>query len=329
MNFSISPVDVLVLAVLGFSGLYAAYRGFVNEVLTILAWGLTALVTAVLFGSVKGTVRQLVSPEWFADIVGLVGLFLAVVVPISFISYRFGEMVRQSSIGPLDRSLGFVYGVVRGLIFAGLAYMLYSYLVKPEGQPAYVRNAHLMPIVKSASDVLQSLVNGRPVKGVSVSAQPGTASPPVPQSPHYRPRPAEPQHIAVHQPAQAPAPEPVPVRPEPLVPPLAPAPERANQPKDPSPVPPSVFTQPEAPRPARAQPERPPSAPKTSSGSPKKPARPKPKAEPPKRAKPQSTAQSKAKAPAQSARDKPEGKVYGSRDRKALDQLVRSNTSEP
>jgi membrane protein required for colicin V production len=215
MTIPFTPVDFVILAVLGLSGFFAAYRGFVNELLSIMGWGLAAVITAVLFGSIRGSVREMVEPDWFADIVGFVGLFLAVIIPISFVAYRVGEAARQSSIGPLDRSLGFVYGVLRGLVVASLAYMLFVWL--SPNRPQWMNDARLIPIVQRSSDVLASLVNGKQPRGVSVSA-------PSPQQDAPRRQPAEPR--------------PAPPAPAPDVPPPAPPVEarRAVPPPKPEPV---------------------------------------------------------------------------------------------
>ena len=42
-----------------------------------------------------------------------------VFIPLSFMSHRFSESVKNSPIGPLDRALGIAFGVVRGLVIVG------------------------------------------------------------------------------------------------------------------------------------------------------------------------------------------------------------------
>jgi membrane protein required for colicin V production len=354
MTIPFTPVDFVILAVLGLSGFFAAYRGFVNELLSIMGWGLAAVITAVLFGSIRGSVREMVEPDWFADIVGFVGLFLAVIIPISFVAYRVGEAARQSSIGPLDRSLGFVYGVLRGLVVASLAFMLFTWL--SPNRPQWMNEARLIPIVQRSSDVLASLVNGKQPRGVTVSA---------PQNQQSAPR--------------RPAPEPVAPPPAPPPPPIVEA-RRAPpaQPVRESPPPPAsevgglahLIQQPEA-QPLAAKPAKVPAPQK----SPEKKfrtqameqdapaARPAQKAEKPKakleaaKSKPKAkqpktavqAARTKAPPPKRPAKaqpaktqvasserrpaatangDKTKGKGYGARDRQALDQLVRSTARE-
>ena len=58
-------------------------------------------------------------------------------------SHRFSQSVKNSPIGPLDRALGIAFGVVRGLVIVGLAYLAFTYFVPIRNQPAlaYARPA--------------------------------------------------------------------------------------------------------------------------------------------------------------------------------------------
>jgi membrane protein required for colicin V production len=357
MTIPFLPVDFVILAVLGLSGFFAAYRGFVNELLSILGWATAAIITAVLFGTIKSTVREIVEPDWFADIVGFVGLFLAVIIPISFIAYRVGEAARQSSIGPLDRSLGFVYGVVRGLAIAAVAYIIFDMLAPKK--PEWIADAKLIPIVQRTGDVLTSLVHSKQPKGVQTSADP-QAPPRSSSKPKWSTDPVPEQRVAVAEPPPAPPPPP---RLDPP-PPKAAAPKTAESPPPPASEVGGLapFLQPEPAKPT-AEPAKPKQQPKPAqrsqaadSAAPepakretaaaKKPAKPSEKAKTraktskpdakqnakrpaEKRAPKSQTAANERRPKSKPVEDKPATKGYGQRDRQALDQLVRSTTREP
>jgi membrane protein required for colicin V production len=87
----------------------------------------------------------------------LIGVFFLLLIPASFVSFRLTELVRGSHAGPLDRSLGFVFGIARGLLVVGLGYIVYSSLAPSAKQPEWVREARLLPVVKGTADVILSL----------------------------------------------------------------------------------------------------------------------------------------------------------------------------
>jgi len=146
-----------VLGILLVSGLFATYRGFLNETLSIVAYAVAAVGAVVMAPLLKPLAQSVVGPDWLAYGLSLVGLFLVLLIPLSFISFRISESVQGSPIGPLDRSLGFVFGVARGLVIVGAAYLVFSLLAPPKDHPDWIREARLLPVVKGTADVLRSL----------------------------------------------------------------------------------------------------------------------------------------------------------------------------
>jgi membrane protein required for colicin V production len=158
MNLSVTFIDFLVVLVIVVSAGYAAWRGFVSETLTIIAWAAAAFATLYLGPWIVPLVKSLVAIAWLATVLGWAAVFLAVFIPLSFMSYRFAESVKHSPIGPLDRALGLAFGVVRGLVIVGLAYLALTFFVPVHIQPRWLTQARLLPMIQSSSEVLLSLV---------------------------------------------------------------------------------------------------------------------------------------------------------------------------
>lgn len=161
LQIPLTIVDLIVLGILMISGLIAAYRGFLKEALSVSSWLFAALAAVFVWPVTKPFVRSLIDIQIVADILALIGVFFLVLIPASFMSFRLSEMVRGSRAGPLDRSLGFVFGVARGLLVVGLGYVIFSSLASPKDQPEWVREARLLPVVKGTADVIRSLGNGK------------------------------------------------------------------------------------------------------------------------------------------------------------------------
>lgn len=157
MVSELTIVDYVVLGILLLSGLIAAYRGFLKETLSVSSWLIAALAAVFFWPITKPFARALLEPNWLADVLALVGVFFMILIPASFMSFRLSELVRDSSAGPLDRSLGFVFGIARGLLVVGLGYVLFSSLASEENQPSWVREARLLPVVKGTAEVIMSL----------------------------------------------------------------------------------------------------------------------------------------------------------------------------
>jgi membrane protein required for colicin V production len=154
----ITWLDALVGVVLLASAAYATWKGLLRESLSIFAWAFAAYA-AIVFGTMLASpLRQVFSAEWLAYLVAYAGVFLIVLVPLSFLSFRFSESIQKSPVGPVDRSLGFVFGLGRGLVLVALPYIVFTMLVPIKDHPEWIKEAATLPLIQKTSDVLLSLV---------------------------------------------------------------------------------------------------------------------------------------------------------------------------
>ena len=161
MTLPLTMVDVLVGLVVLVSAGYAAWRGFLSEVLSIFAWASAAFATLYFGPWLIPLMRGVIATPWIASLAAYAGIFLLVLIPLSFMAHRFSESVKHSPIGPLDRALGIAFGVVRGLVIVGLAYMAFTYFVPIKQQPAVLTGARSLPVIQSSAEVLLSLAPNR------------------------------------------------------------------------------------------------------------------------------------------------------------------------
>jgi membrane protein required for colicin V production len=151
-------LDLAVVAIILLSVVFAISRGFVQETLSIFAWAAAAFATLFFAPRVAPLLRGYFSHAWIAAAIAYVGIFLVVLIPLHFLSYRAAENVRRSPIGPLDRSMGAVFGVARGLAIVGIAYLLFTVFVPVWDQPGWVKKAATLPLIQRSSDVIASIV---------------------------------------------------------------------------------------------------------------------------------------------------------------------------
>jgi len=162
MSLSINFIDCLIVLIIIVSAGYAAWRGFIWETLTIFAWAAAAF-SCLYFGPyIVPLAKSLVNTDWLAALLAYTAVFLAVFIPFAFISHRFSQSVKSSPIGPLDRAAGVAFGVVRGLVIVGLAYMAFTYFVPIRQQPSWITEAKLMPMVQDTAEILLSAVPNAP-----------------------------------------------------------------------------------------------------------------------------------------------------------------------
>lgn len=161
-----SWLDIILLGIMLVSGLLAMLRGLTREVLSILSWAVAALAALFLFPQYQAQAREYIEPPLLADAVLAAGVFLAVLIVVSLITMRISDRVLDSRVGALDRTLGFVFGLARGLVLVVIAYLFFSWLVPEENQPNWVREARSLPVLKQTGDAIVSLLPEDPMKAL-------------------------------------------------------------------------------------------------------------------------------------------------------------------
>ena len=154
----ITYIDPIVVIVVVVSAIYATYRGFVSETLSIFAWAAAAFATLFFGPKLAPIARGLLSSPVLGVMLGYAAIFLVVLIPLSFLSFRFAQSVKNSAVGTLDRSLGAAFGVVRGLAIIGLAYIAFTTVIPVRSQPDMVANAKTLPLIQVSAQALLSLV---------------------------------------------------------------------------------------------------------------------------------------------------------------------------
>ena len=78
----------------------------------------------------------------------------------SLIAHRIASVVQDSALGPVDRTLGFVFGLVRGAAIVCVTYLIYAWMVPPAEFPSWLREARALPLAQAGGAVLLDLVPG-------------------------------------------------------------------------------------------------------------------------------------------------------------------------
>jgi membrane protein required for colicin V production len=158
-DLPINIVDLAVLAVLALSAIVAFVRGCVHEVLSIGAWVGAALATLYGFGQVQPYARQLIAIDLLADIGAGVLLFVVTLILLSLVTRMLAGKVRDSSLGALDRTLGLVFGLARGVVLVAVAWLVLTWALPEESQrPDYLREAKTKRWVALSADTLERLL---------------------------------------------------------------------------------------------------------------------------------------------------------------------------
>ena len=140
--------DFAVLAVIGCSVLLGLWRGVASELLALAAW-VAAFFAARQFGREAGGLFA----RWLDDgalsvPAGFAAVFLAVLVIFALGRYIVSLLLRAVGLGLLDRLLGGIFGVARGLVVVLAVVLVGGMTSLPKA--SWWREAMLAPPLETA-----------------------------------------------------------------------------------------------------------------------------------------------------------------------------------
>ena len=160
-------LDLVLLGVMLLSALLAMTRGFTREVLSIVSWGAAAGAALFAYAKYRDLARASISPNWLADATLVLGTFVVVLIIVSYITIRISDLILDSRVGALDRTLGFVFGLGRGLLLVVIAFMFFMWLVPDAQQPRWIKDARFRPLLQNTGDSLIALLPDDPERTIS------------------------------------------------------------------------------------------------------------------------------------------------------------------
>ena len=113
-----SWIDWAFIVLVTLSVIVGLVRGLVYEVMALLGW-VVAYVAAHAFGlQVAPALPVGASGSALNAVSGFVAVFIATLIVWSLLSWALRKLVQASPLNPLDRMLGAVFGLLRGVLVA-------------------------------------------------------------------------------------------------------------------------------------------------------------------------------------------------------------------
>lgn len=135
-------VDGAVAAVILISAILAYSRGLVREAMAIVGWIAAGFLAFTFAGAAEPLVREI---PYVGDMLGnncelavltaFAVVFALALVLTSFFTPLLSGAIRHSIFGPFDRGLGFLFGVLRGVLLVAVGFVVYDRVTVNDGVP--------------------------------------------------------------------------------------------------------------------------------------------------------------------------------------------------
>ncbi len=162
---ALTAFDIVVLLLIAFGALAGLARGFVTEVLSLLAWVAAIFAVRLFYPAGKILATKLTGTESGGAILAFVLIFALTFVIFKGVAGALGARTRNSIVGPLDRVLGFGFGAFKGLLGAAVLFLLgtmvFDVLDPDNPRPEWLRAARTAPLVEATSKAMVDFVETR------------------------------------------------------------------------------------------------------------------------------------------------------------------------
>lgn len=148
--------DFIVLALLGVSAAIGFARGAVREIFALIA--LVAAAGLAVFGlpTFGPMVRDVIHPAWLGTAAALALVFVVAFVALRLIGAGVARQVQHTQIlGFLDRSLGLLIGLGRGLIVLGVLYLMFNAATPQDLRPRWITGAQTWPTASNMARLIE------------------------------------------------------------------------------------------------------------------------------------------------------------------------------
>ncbi len=157
--------DIVVLIIVGVAAIGGFMRGFVQEVLSLAAWGVAILAIYFLHTDLTALIFERMGTPVGASLLAFAILLLIPYVAMRIIARTIGKATRNSILGPIDRVLGFGFGAVKGVVVSVMAFSLlvlgYDNAWSEHGRPSWMTSARSYTFINASAELMVQLIKER------------------------------------------------------------------------------------------------------------------------------------------------------------------------
>ncbi|MGN0929844.1 MAG: CvpA family protein, partial [Alphaproteobacteria bacterium] len=134
--------------------------GLISEAFGIGAWILTAVLTKYLYPVVEPRFASLFGESnVFSSMSAYVSVFVICIMFLSFLNKSLTRKLHDTNLGGIDKSLGFFFGLVRGILLMAVAYIAILWFIpNKKERPSWIVDARSKPILKVSSMFISILL---------------------------------------------------------------------------------------------------------------------------------------------------------------------------
>jgi membrane protein required for colicin V production len=127
-------IDYAVLAIIGISVLLSIIHGLVRELMALASWIVAFIVAQIYAADVAPVLPAAISNQSLRLLAAFLSMFLTVLLAMTLLAIAISRLIKSAGLGLVDRALGAVFGLVRGLVIVMMVMLLAGLTMLPRQQ---------------------------------------------------------------------------------------------------------------------------------------------------------------------------------------------------
>ena len=153
--------DILALIVVVVSTGAGWVRGATREIIALFSFILAVIIALIALPVTAPIGRGLIDPDWLGSVVAGLVAFLLLYFGVRLLGSALSKGAHaHDQLGVIDRSLGLVIGLARGVILLGAVHLVVAAALPGEKTPRWLSEARVKPLSAASARMIQKVMPG-------------------------------------------------------------------------------------------------------------------------------------------------------------------------
>ncbi len=144
-------LDIIIILTMLVSGLLALTQGFIKEILSLVGWIVSFVSVILLMPEAGNYLKPFFESQAMSDLITISIIFIVTLLVWRLLSLFIVKLFKFTSIGYIDRTLGFLFVVLRIYILASIVFAIFIQKIEMERRPSYVQNSSISEVIEDSN----------------------------------------------------------------------------------------------------------------------------------------------------------------------------------
>ena len=141
--------DIIIISIMLVSTVISLFRGFVREILSLVAWIVSFWAAATFAPQVATLLESYLSIPTARTVLAFIGVLVVALVLSGLVNTMIGRLIEKTGLSGTDRMLGGIFGLLRGVAIVAVV-VLIAGLTQIPGAPWWQQSQVIAPFETAA-----------------------------------------------------------------------------------------------------------------------------------------------------------------------------------